>query len=677
MAQYTTIFPTMDDVFYTTANPTLDYVESNIETLFGPINAPKIYAQELSALELASSGKIAFSMLDEHALDLSKDSTHVLLRARDGLALKLLTESSNVFLSLDESASNLDMSAGSNVSVSAGDVMSLTSGGDMKLDASGLFDLSVDDTVAMKAGGNMSAHTAGSLTLGSSNMITVDATSDMKFMSSTLLSEVDTTVTVNAGGDVMTYSAADVGVSASNNVAFTAVNSNMTLAAGDDISATADRSMVLTTVTSNIKLDAKESIDMDAETSILQTTALYQVDVTNAMVYASDGVTLDAVNEMTISSSNNASLTSVNKDIVLTAGEDIMGTADSNIVLKSTNSNILLDADKTVKVKAGVSIVYETPTFEIDAENLAFTADSNIALTASNVLDLNSVKEMTLDAGTTIDAVAQQKATFKSANNDVEITAKRDVTVTATDRTLGFVSGAATTVDAGTDFTVSADSNISLTSVQSTTLESTQKGVEIKAHNDHKAVIAIGGQNILEVYRTAQFDPTDSNNLTDYKFKINADLEVLGTQNTIDVNQTSLFVEDKEIHLAFDSNLETPTDGPGNDGAGVVVDGLPAGGDTNNYEWYEKSFKWHHGGAGVTALGGTDVENESYWNLRGGNFRITQTDDENGKQVAFGFRINQLDELELYKMYNPSGSPGPITGSSITKRIAKFGRVIA
>ena len=52
-----------------------NYPESNMETMFGPVLLPKIYAKGLSALEIASSGAIILSINDFETLNISNNET--------------------------------------------------------------------------------------------------------------------------------------------------------------------------------------------------------------------------------------------------------------------------------------------------------------------------------------------------------------------------------------------------------------------------------------------------------------------------------------------------------------------------------------------------------------------------------------------------------------------------
>ena len=51
---YSTLQPTLDSISYTSVTPGVDYVDSNIITTLGPVYTPKIYARDLTGLEIAA-----------------------------------------------------------------------------------------------------------------------------------------------------------------------------------------------------------------------------------------------------------------------------------------------------------------------------------------------------------------------------------------------------------------------------------------------------------------------------------------------------------------------------------------------------------------------------------------------------------------------------------------------
>ncbi len=101
MATYSRLHPTNDAVAYTSLTPMMEYMDSNVITTFGPIYAPQLYARDLTALEIASSGKVAITLLDEHAFDIVDNSNNVILfQARDENSFKFQTENSEAYLFL-------------------------------------------------------------------------------------------------------------------------------------------------------------------------------------------------------------------------------------------------------------------------------------------------------------------------------------------------------------------------------------------------------------------------------------------------------------------------------------------------------------------------------------------------------------------------------------------------
>ena len=152
---------------------------------------------------------------------------------------------------------------------------------------------------------------------------------------------------------------------------------------------------------------------------------------------------------------------------------------------------------------------------------------------------------------------------------------------------------------------------------------------------------------------------------------MNADFDIVGIVNSVGVTQTNLQVEDKLIHLAYQTGSNLPADGLGNNGAGIEIDGLPVGGDSNLLDRYEKSIRWYNNTDGILGLGTSNMVNEPYWEVKGAGMRWTYTDPGNGDETTFGFRINNLKEFELYKReYNATST------AEVFNKVAKFGRIL-
>jgi hypothetical protein len=88
-----------------------------------------------------------------------------------------------------------------------------------------------------------------------------------------------------------------------------------------------------------------------------------------------------------------------------------------------------------------------------------------------------------------------------------------------------------------------------------------------------------------------------------------------------------------------------------NDGAGLIVSGAPAG--ATDLERYEKSVRWRNGDTGMSSLGKLGgYSNESYWDVNGGGLRLSHLNKETGSKMGYHFRVNNLDELEIVRVYD-------------------------
>ena len=199
------------------------------------------------------------------------------------------------------------------------------------------------------------------------------------------------------------------------------------------------------------------------------------------------------------------------------------------------------------------------------------------------------------------------------------------------------------------DIVVTASNNITETAGSTMTLNNTAGAGIVMAPTQQMSYTGIS-------HNWKNMDGTSVIYAQSNLVKINADVEVFGTINSIHYTASNLTVMDKVIALAWDSNDTPVTDGPVNNQSGISVAGSDGA--------YDRSMLWYVNG-GRNNLGTSNVDQESYWELKGGQFRLSASNQVIG-DVNFGFRINQLGELEIVKRTNGAGF----------KRIAKFGRTI-
>ena len=350
----------------------------------------------------------------------------------------------------------------------------------------------------------------------------------------------------------------------------------------------------------------------------------------NVLGTATDAISLTADN-------SNINLTATTASVAVTAGTDVLATAAQVVALTATNSNITL--------VAGASIVSTaTNNFDVNAHTsrVMSTTNTKLQATSNTYIDMynNSLTAQSFgvtinaDSALTIKDTADTKyyITGSSTSGDLELAASHDAKMSA------------------------SNSNIFV--------------APLHAFKDSANL------DIITI-REGSGLPSGSNVLTVY-----GNVDVTGVINSISITEQTLEISDKTIVLSHNSNInETVDDGLiTNDGAGVVIDGMPAQildhTNTSNIETFEKSLKWNYGTAGMAALR-TDVATESYWELKGGGLRITSVNANNDwasdglvndtDTVSYTFRVNQRKGLELVRSIQVNG--GPISHS----RVAVFG----
>lgn len=144
------------------------------------------------------------------------------------------------------------------------------------------------------------------------------------------------------------------------------------------------------------------------------------------------------------------------------------------------------------------------------------------------------------------------------------------------------------------------------------------------------------------------------------KITLNADVDVKGALNSVNVTEKNLEIVDHTITLSAAGTDETLiVDGENNDASGIVVEGFPEGVDRTSatmQEKYEKSIKWHHNGGGIDDMLSKDAtSSEAFWDVRGGSLRLS-AHKEDGTMVGFALRINQKGSLEVVQLRGESGS---------------------
>lgn len=571
-------FETID--YTNTAPNTSLYPDSNAVTILPQIWAPRIYGKDLTAFEIASSGKLAISLMDIHTLDVTRSNYgnasyfKNTMVSQSNYSFEFLANQTDLQIMMDALSNNINITAASNVNITARD-------GDMSLTASNNLDVSVSNNFSVN-------------TLSNINVTSVEGSLSMDTFSNVSVIAREGTFNLSADSNVMTIFS----------------RSNMTVYSSNDLSATSVSNLSLTSTEGSFDFVAFSNASLVAR----EGTFALSADSNTLSLFSRSNMTLYSSNDLIMDVLSNIHVTSYHGDVLTYAASNIKFAADgSNVYL-----NLLVPED-TIQGFAISNIEFQASC------NLNLTSLCNMNLTASNI---------NLLVNNDFSLVASNNITISSSNNlnmnfeNMFVQGTGDISMTAASNVQFYISSAS-------NYPSQPIFNIN--------------GTAVEIHGD---LLITGSINSSNIFNTT-------------------------------VIQESLKITDKTIILATSgSNVGDYNDGPfdsaiTNGGSGVVIDGIPStwtGYSSNLQAVAEKSIKWEYNTTGVEGLmtaGG--LSNESAWVVRGGALHLKSQKivDGNIHEITFGFRVNELDELELIKTWYDSNA-SQIT----TKRVARFGRVL-
>jgi uncharacterized protein (DUF2345 family) len=683
------------NIKYTSGSPTVEYPAKDIVNVFGPIYTPRIYGSELTALEIASSGNVTIALNDVHAIDLWNAGNVTYLQSLSNNSLKLVAGPlSNATFGL--STSNYDVSTYSehDINFSALNNVESTTFKTTNFVAHNNFVATADSNVTLRA-------TAEKLSLYAHSdavSLVFDNTTD--------------NATLTAAKNVALVAENNFTTVARSNVTITATHQSLDLSAHSGAV-----TLNFNDVTDNATLTAVKNVALVAENDF---TTVARSNVTLTATNKSLGLHAhsDAMSLVFNDTTDNATLTTA-KDTVLRSYNDTSVTAQSNVTIEGLAKSVFLKAHNQA-----VKLTLDDPTDSIiglAVGNVTFNAGDKVTAAASNAVAVSSATStVTTTAATNIVSDAGGSI-LSGASNNVTVTA---VTGTLTNQATGagVVVSAGTTVGttAGTGITstattgnitstaavgnynvnaggnlvehvngsvtVASSNNIGLTAVNGTGSFDAKTGLSFSTSNstnymfmkmdDTTGAITISAPNGVSI--AGGSGESVQNTQTSYKFNVqgnqivgidNNGLQVSGILDTINIHETELWVQDKLLYLAVESNNQWVQDGLANNGGGIRINGNPYGAASNDNLPFLKSILWNQSTNGVLDLGKSHTAGlESYWEIKGGHLRLTHTKNDSGKYISYCWRINDLDELEFVKI-----SATTAAGTKTIRTVAKFG----
>lgn len=602
----------------------VQYPEQDQVNIFGPLYLPRVYGKDLTSFEIASSGSVAITLNDIHSFDLTRDNenSNIVLQTYADDSFYINVGSSNMYLGMDASSNHATLWSTSNVTIHADDVLTLE-GDTVELVIGQDFNLGAKN-ISMTADSNVAVTgTNGSVKLSASN-------------DNILFNMEDNNALLYASNNVSVSASNDLFVAAQSNVYITASNTNMVLSAGEDtMNVTMDAALDKMTV----RADGGVEVTSTSNVSLLAAGGTSFVKLDSASgdidIATSADITIDASSELTMTSINKCTV-NAGLSIEMTTGSNMTIQAASNFSLTAEEDITVESVSASLNLQANGGKVYAS--FDATNNSLSIGSSNNISTTASNAYSVVAGSSITMDAQTSSLNLSANGgkvfANFDATNDSLVIGASNNISVTASNN-LSMIVDQNALLEAASNLTLIGESNVFL-------------------KRDDQNMIAVNNDNTITFVTNGNTLIT-ANNRT---LSIDGDVEVRGTISSIDIVQSNLLIENAKLTLAYDpDNLPVP-DGPANDKSGIYVAGT-YGGESN-----ARSLSWNWNG-GMDKLGTPNVDEESYWDLRGGALHISHSNETD--EVTFGFRINAGGELELVKKTK---------NSPLFKRIAKFGKTL-
>jgi len=528
-------------------------------------------------------------------------------------------------------------------------------GDELKMSSSNDLTLSSDCNLVFNAGNkiNFTAKTVNFEVSDGGFNVSGGDTNTQESKNSTVTTELDYTIIVGR----------DLSIGVSNDTTFI-THSNHVLEVGDELKMSSSNDLTLSS-DCNLVFNAGNKINFTAKT------VNFEVNDGGFNVSGGDTNTQESKN----------STVTTELDYTLIVGRDL-SIGVSNDTIFTTNSNYVLEVGDELSISASNDIQMNSQC------NIIIQAEDSVSLSAGGVTFSISSDGFSTSGADSIDE--SSVSSVVTTEKDYTLNVGRDFLVNVDNDTM-FVTKSNATFAAAADYNVTASNDLKIQAVKDFSLVSSDAvngnlhSIDFLSATDMK--FKTTGAFSFRTLNNASSTPYEIINATSSNVYINGNLNVQGVLSSTSILEKSIEVEDKKIMLAatreyLDSvgtgSEQYEFDGAINDGAGVVIHGVPQdaivpsdGSLGDIADLYEKSLRWHKGDGGMLDLGASNIGTESRWELKGGALYLSNTKvKESGvfkERISFGFRVNQFDELELVKEVEND------TGSITRKRVAKFG----
>lgn len=612
--------------------------------VFPTLYLPRVYGKDLTAFEIASSGKISVTVRDIYSFDLERDvpSSNIILQTMSNDSFQISVNESNMGLLFDSksnvvtiaTSNQLFIDATSNVTIQSksltfdvsdlglqGDNVYVTANSNLHLTAK-------DDTIYMMSGSNIKVSSSNNIQFSSCNDYVINSASNLTLEAANNSMKLSFDAITDTLSVVSACNMNLSGGSCNMMIHMNAATNTAMIDSKNDILITASSNIAVGSTTGSTTLFANQS----------NVTIILDSDANSMNMYSSNNMTLHTDNNILMMAQSNIviSANESNVAILLDSTMNKLAIFSSNDISINTSNNINVYAQSNYTLKTDQGHILLSG----NSHQGNLILDSNVMLVGSNDVLLTALSNASLK-GSTVHVTAAQ-GTLDFVDNKTSLTTSQPLFLSTSNI-----------------FNLISESNIFLSAQNGDTRISLDEG--IIANTNTSYTFKIANSNLVEIDST--------------RMRVNGNLEVLGVLDNISIQQTTLEVRDKLISLAYSPDGDVLEDGVGNDAGGLVINGIPSGELASDSNLFEKSIRWHNAG-GMSLLGTPAFSNDSYWEVKGGGLKLTHTKltgspgSYTASEVSFGFRINEHDELEIVKKFSTDGTTYQY------KRVAKFGRML-
>lgn len=270
----------------------LGYPTSDMYTVLGPVYLPRIYGKDLTAFELASSGKVSVTLQDTHAFDLdyNPSTTTSSIAAVNGESFQLSADGGATNITMNTQTKDLELTTPSNVVFNVdGMIMNIT----------GSVSSLIGGDYTLTVGGATQLHSTSNIELTSSAGSAVLATASSNV----------TLVLDHTACNLVGYALHDIVLSSSN--AF---------------QTTAQSNASVTSLAGAVSLSAAGS------------TSTMQLDASGATLYALSNIGVTTSNAFSLYSTKVASLSSAsNINLSAASGASLLGLSSTGVAATASN----------------------------------------------------------------------------------------------------------------------------------------------------------------------------------------------------------------------------------------------------------------------------------------------------------------------------------------------------